>query len=122
EMTETQYALAGATGELSYLVRPPYSSEPGALDNVRLDVISRLGQQGYITALADIDTNDWQRPGVDAIVHNAVPEHGHGGVALLHDAGGDRSQTVAALDRLIPEMQRDGFTFTTVSAGAGLPP
>jgi peptidoglycan/xylan/chitin deacetylase (PgdA/CDA1 family)/GT2 family glycosyltransferase len=122
EMTETQYALAGATGELSYLIRPPYSSEPDALDDQRFDVISRLGQQGYVTALVDVDTEDWERPGVDAIVHNAVPEDGHGGVVLLHDAGGDRSQTVAALERLIPEMQRDGFTFTTVSQGAGLPP
>ena len=121
EMTETQYALAGATGELSYLVRPPYSSEPDALDNVRFGVISRLGQQGYVTALVDVDSLDWERPGVGAIVHNAVPEDGHGGVVLLHDAGGDRSETVAALDRLIPQMQRDGFTFTTVSKGAGLP-
>ena len=122
EMTETQYALAGATGELSYLVRPPYSSEPDALDDLRFDVISRLGEQGYVTALVDVDTEDWQQPGVGAIVHNAVPEDGQGGVVLLHDAGGDRSETVAALDRLIPEMQADGFTFTTVSAGAGLPP
>jgi peptidoglycan/xylan/chitin deacetylase (PgdA/CDA1 family)/GT2 family glycosyltransferase len=122
EMAETQYALAGATGEESYLIRPPYSSEPDALDDLRFDVISRLGQQGYVTALVDVDTEDWERPGVDAIVHNAVPEDGHGGVVLLHDAGGDRSETVAALDRLIPEMQRDGYTFTTVSQGAGLPP
>ena len=122
EMTETQYALAGATGELSYLIRPPYSSEPDALDNARFDVISRLGQQGYVTALVDVDSLDWERPGVAAIVRNAVPEDGHGGVVLLHDAGGDRSETVAALDRLIPEMQRNGFVFTTVSAGAGLPP
>jgi peptidoglycan/xylan/chitin deacetylase (PgdA/CDA1 family) len=59
--------------------------------------------------------------GVGAIAHNAVPEDGHGGVVLLHDAGGDRSETVAALDRLIPQMQRDGFIFTTVSAGPGFP-
>ena len=59
EMTETQYALAGATGELSYLVRPPYSSEPDALDDLRFDVISRLGEQGYVTALVDVDTEDW---------------------------------------------------------------
>ena len=122
EMAETQYALAGATGEMSYLIRPPYSSEPDALDDLRYGVIARLGQQGYVTTLVDVDSLDWERPGVAAIVHNAVPEDGHGGVVLLHDAGGDRSQTVAALDRLIPEMQRDGFTFTTVSAGAGLPP
>jgi len=83
EMTETQYALAGATGELSYLVRPPYSSEPDALDDLRFDVISRLGQQGYVTALVDVDTEDWQQPGVNAIAHNAVPEDGHGAVEVI---------------------------------------
>ncbi len=122
EMTETQLALAGATGELSYLVRPPYSSEPSALDDQRFGIVSRLGTQGYVTALVDVDSLDWERPGAAAIAHNAVPEDGQGGVVLLHDAGGDRSQTVEALDQLIPEMQADGFTFTTVSTGVGLPP
>ena len=122
EMTETQLALAGATGELSYLVRPPYSSEPSALDDQRFGVVSRLGTQGYVTALVDVDSRDWERPGAAAIAHNSVPEDGKGGVVLLHDAGGDRSQTVEALDQLIPQMQRDGFTFTTLSTGVGLPP
>ncbi|GAY12870.1 putative bi-functional transferase [Pseudonocardia sp. N23] len=40
----------------------------------------------------------------------------------MHDAGGDRSETVAALDRLIPELKAQGYTFTTVSKGVGLPP
>ena len=122
EMTETQLAVAGATGEFSYLVRPPYSSEPDAVDDMHFGVMARLGNQGYVTALTDVDSEDWKRPGPSAIAHNAIPEDGHGGVVLLHDAGGNRSQTVAALEQLIPAMQRDGFTFTTVAAGAGLPP
>ncbi len=119
EMTETQLALAGATGELGYLLRPPYSSEPSALDDQRFGVVSRLGTQGYVTALVDIDSRDWERPGAAAIAHNSVPEDGKGGVVLLHDAGGDRSQTVEALDQLIPEMQQDGYTFTTLSSRCG---
>ncbi len=122
ELIETQFALAGATGEMSYLIRPPYSSEPAALDNRQFDVISGLGGRGYLTVLSDVDSNDWQRPGAESIAHDAVPADGHGGVVLMHDAGGDRTQTIEALDRLIPEMQRDGFSFVTVSAGAGLPP
>ena len=51
-----------------------------------------------------------------------LPVGATGGVVLLHDAGGDRSQTVAALDRIIPQLQAEGVRFTTVSAGAGLPP
>lgn len=122
EFTATQLALAGATGQLSYLIRPPYSSEPDALDDAYYQVIKRLGQEGYVTALVDTDSNDWQRPGVDAIVNAVLPVAKTGGVVLLHDAGGDRSQTVAALDRLIPQLQAQGVRFTTVSAGAGLPP
>jgi peptidoglycan/xylan/chitin deacetylase (PgdA/CDA1 family) len=121
EIAETQLALAGATGEMSYLVRPPYSSESSAVDDAGFDVISRLAREGYVTAFVDVDSNDWQRPGVAGIVRDSIPADGQGGVVLLHDAGGDRAQTVEALDRLIPEVQADGFTFTTVSAGTGLP-
>jgi hypothetical protein len=41
---------------------------------------------------------------------------------LLHDAGGDRAQTVAALDRLIPTLKAQGYRFTTVRDALGLPP
>jgi len=122
EFTATQLALAGATGQLSYLIRPPYSSEASAVDDAGFAVIQRLGQEGYVTALVDTDSNDWQRPGVDAIVNAVLPVGATGGVVLLHDAGGDRSETVAALDRIIPQLQSEGVRFTTVSAGAGLPP
>ena len=122
EFTATQLALAGATGQLSYLVRPPYSSEANAVDDAGFAVLQRLGQEGYLTALVDTDSNDWQRPGVDAIVNAVMPVGATGGVVLLHDAGGDRSQTIAALDRIIPQLQAEGVRFTTVSAGAGLPP
>ena len=114
EFTATQLALAGATGQLSYLVRPPYSSEADAVDDAGFAVMQQLGPEGYVTALVDTDSNDWQRPGVDAIVNAVLPVGATGGVVLLHDAGGDRSQTVAALDRIIPQLQAEGVRFTTV--------
>ncbi|HTK63731.1 MAG TPA: bifunctional polysaccharide deacetylase/glycosyltransferase family 2 protein [Pseudonocardia sp.] len=121
ELAATQLVLAGATGQATYLERPPYSSEASALDDTHYAMISRLGRRGYLTALVDVDGNDWQRPGVDAIVNSVLPVARTGGVVLLHDAGGDRSQTVAALDRLIPRLRSEGVTFTTIAAGAGLP-
>ncbi|HEY2220564.1 MAG TPA: bifunctional polysaccharide deacetylase/glycosyltransferase family 2 protein [Actinomycetospora sp.] len=121
ELAETQLVLDGAIGESSYLLRPPYSSSPNAVDNDALRSVREAGSDGYVTVLSDIDSRDWQRPGVDAIVRNALPSGGAGGIVLLHDAGGERSQTVAALDRLIPQLQAQGYRFTTPEAAVGLP-
>ena len=122
ELSQTQLAIAGATGQVSYLVRPPYSSEVTALDNSQFDVVRELGRQGFVTAFTDVDSRDWERKGVDAIVAASTPANGAGGAILMHDAGGDRSETVAALDTLIPTLKAQGYTFTTVSKGVGLPP
>ncbi|MET9611394.1 polysaccharide deacetylase family protein [Kitasatospora indigofera] len=58
-----------------------------------------------------VDTRDWSRPGVPAIV--ASVQHGlrPGGVVLMHDGGGDRSQTVAALRQLLPWLTAQGYGF-----------
>ncbi len=54
-------------------------------------------------------------------MQNAMPEDGEGAVILLHDAGGDRAQTVAALDILIPKLKSAGYRFTTISDAANVP-
>ncbi|MFF1869961.1 polysaccharide deacetylase family protein [Kitasatospora herbaricolor] len=58
-----------------------------------------------------VDTRDWSKPGVPAIV--ASVQHGlrPGGVVLMHDGGGDRSQTVAALRQLLPWLTAQGYGF-----------
>jgi cellulose synthase/poly-beta-1,6-N-acetylglucosamine synthase-like glycosyltransferase/peptidoglycan/xylan/chitin deacetylase (PgdA/CDA1 family) len=121
ELAQTQLVLDGAIGESSYLLRPPYSSSPNAVDNDALRSFRKVGADGYVTVLSDIDSRDWQRPGVDAIVRASQPVGGAGGIVLLHDAGGDRSETVAALDRLIPQLQAQGYRFTTPEVAVGLP-
>jgi cellulose synthase/poly-beta-1,6-N-acetylglucosamine synthase-like glycosyltransferase/peptidoglycan/xylan/chitin deacetylase (PgdA/CDA1 family) len=121
ENSQTQLAVAYATGRSTSLLRPPYSSFPDALTDADYATVREVGAQGYTTVLDDVDSEDWRRPGVDAIVHNATPENTKGAIVLFHDAGGDRSQTVAALDRLIPRLQQDGYRFTTVTQALGLP-
>ena len=64
------------------------------------------------------DSEDWQRPGVDRIVANATPHGTDGQILLMHDAGGDRSQTVAALDRLLPAAQPPAATRSPPSGEA----
>ncbi len=119
ENSQTQLAIANATGGSTRLMRPPYSSFADALTDEDWETVQAVGAQGYLTVLDTLDSEDWKRPGADAIVRNVTPKGNAGQIVLLHDAGGDRSQTVAALDRLIPELQRRGYKFSTVSAAIG---
>ncbi|SNY59196.1 bifunctional polysaccharide deacetylase/glycosyltransferase family 2 protein [Paractinoplanes atraurantiacus] len=115
EYAATQGAIAYRTGRSTTLYRPPYSSTPDALDDSDMAALRQAGLQGYLTVLNDLDSQDWQRPGAEAIARHATPANGAGAVVLMHDAGGDRSQTVAALDLLIPRLQQRGYRFLTVS-------
>jgi len=117
----TENALAGTVGLRARLVRPPYSSVPAAVTRRQADALGQLARDGYDVTLADFDGEDWRRPGVDAIVSASTPQGSTGGIVLLHDGGGDRSQTVDALERLVPELRARGFRFVTVSELAGLP-
>jgi cellulose synthase/poly-beta-1,6-N-acetylglucosamine synthase-like glycosyltransferase/peptidoglycan/xylan/chitin deacetylase (PgdA/CDA1 family) len=122
ELTLTSNAIAAAIGQAPVLFRPPFSSEPDAITAADFVALRQAGGAGYLVVLADHDTEDWRRPGVDAIVSAVAPTGGAGSVVMLHDPGGDRSQTVDALDRLIPRLQEQGYRFTTISEGLGLAP
>jgi cellulose synthase/poly-beta-1,6-N-acetylglucosamine synthase-like glycosyltransferase/peptidoglycan/xylan/chitin deacetylase (PgdA/CDA1 family) len=122
QLAQTELAIVGVTGRTTALMRPPYSFSTDSLDDGYWQVVRDAHDHGYVTVLADVDARDWERPGVDAIVRNATPKDGRGAVVLLHDAGGDRSETVAALDVLIPKLKAQGYRFTTISKVAGLSP
>ena len=104
ELNETQLVVAGATGRTTSLLRPPYSSSNNALDDAEWAALRNAAGDGYLTVLTTLDSEDWRRPGVDHIVANATPKGSGGQVLLMHDAGGDRAQTVAALGRLLPRL------------------
>jgi cellulose synthase/poly-beta-1,6-N-acetylglucosamine synthase-like glycosyltransferase/peptidoglycan/xylan/chitin deacetylase (PgdA/CDA1 family) len=116
EFSETQSVIEGAAGVSTPLLRPPYSTEPDALDDLDWAAVQDAGAHGYVTVLTDRDSLDWERPGVARIVANVLPAKGTPGMlVMMHDAGGDRAQTVAALNILIPKLLARGYTFTTVS-------
>ena len=121
EMTLTRSAIAGATGRQAVTMRPPYSATPAALTESSLTVLREVAADTSLVVLADHDPRDWERPGVDAMVAAATPPVGGSAVVLLHDGGGDRADTVAAVDRLLTELSPQGFQFLTVSEGMRLP-
>ncbi|MDT9700942.1 polysaccharide deacetylase family protein [Streptomyces sp. P17] len=59
----------------------------------------------------NVDTKDFEQPGADAIVATVERELPNGPTLLLHDAGGDRSQTVEALRRILPRLKDQGYSF-----------
>jgi cellulose synthase/poly-beta-1,6-N-acetylglucosamine synthase-like glycosyltransferase/peptidoglycan/xylan/chitin deacetylase (PgdA/CDA1 family) len=123
ELSLSQLGLAGSAKVTSALFRPPYSSQPSALRAPDLEVLRHVTEAGYVAVLSDRDPKDWSSPGVDAILERAGPVGDDGGaIVLLHDAGGDRSQTLQALPRLIADYRERGYRFTTVSGGLGLAP
>jgi cellulose synthase/poly-beta-1,6-N-acetylglucosamine synthase-like glycosyltransferase/peptidoglycan/xylan/chitin deacetylase (PgdA/CDA1 family) len=126
QISMTESAISGAADVRARFVRPPYSSTPNAVDLAQERAYADVARSGYVIALANFDSEDWRRPGVDEIVRNATPPGERGGVILFHDGGGDRSETVAALERLIPELRERGFEFVGLNkllgAGAAVDP
>jgi cellulose synthase/poly-beta-1,6-N-acetylglucosamine synthase-like glycosyltransferase/peptidoglycan/xylan/chitin deacetylase (PgdA/CDA1 family) len=117
----TEAVLVGLTGRFSRLVRPPYSATPDAVTRAQERKLVGAAGSRYVIALADLDSEDWQRRGVANAVANATPRHGRGGVVMFHDGGGNRSQTVEALKVLIPRLRSKGYQFVSLAQLAGVP-
>lgn len=69
---------------------------------------------GFSSWLWDVDPEDWKRPGAPSIAYRVVANVRPGSVVLLHDGGGDRSQTVAALAAILDELDRRGYQFRSL--------
>ncbi|MDQ0930428.1 polysaccharide deacetylase family protein [Streptomyces turgidiscabies] len=121
ELSQNQLALAGAAGIRTSLFRPPYSSFADAMDDKSWPVTQYIGKRGYITVVNNTDSEDWRKPGVDAIIRQATPKGGKGAIVLMHDSGGDRHQTVQALDRFLPEMTKKGYDFRNLTEALDAP-
>ncbi|WP_284982989.1 bifunctional polysaccharide deacetylase/glycosyltransferase family 2 protein [Arthrobacter sp. efr-133-TYG-118] len=120
EVQGGQQAITGITGHAATLLRPPYSSENDAVRDGTWTAIRAAANQGYLTVLTTKDSEDWQRPGTAAIERNLAPSGTQGQVLLMHDGGGDRAQTVAALDSVLTKFSDQGFRVTTVGDAVGI--
>ena len=87
--------------------RPICLRAPGG--NVNDTVIARVAQRGMAVVGWSVDPEDWASPGTDAIVRRVLAAARAGSIIVLHDGGGDRSQTVAALPRIISGLRSQGL-------------
>jgi peptidoglycan-N-acetylglucosamine deacetylase len=89
------------------LFRPPY----GSFDATTFALLRKLH---LLMVLWSTDTSDYTRPGVSAIVNSALAGAHPGAIILMHDAGGDRSQTIAALPEIIAGLRKRGLRPVTI--------
>ena len=94
-------------GPFPRLWRPPYGSYNSA-------TLAILRQEHMLMVLWTVDTDDYLRPGVSVIVHNALAGARPGAIILMHDAGGDRTQTIAALPMIVRGLRARGYRLVTI--------
>jgi peptidoglycan-N-acetylglucosamine deacetylase len=122
ELNATQRLLEATIGVRTKLFRPPFARdlEPQTIDAA--EALRLAGSLGYLSIGMNIDPKDWARSRPDLIVAKTVEgaRKRQGNVVLLHDAGGSRAATVAALPQIIDTLRADGFSFVTIHELLGL--
>ncbi|MBV8980261.1 MAG: glycosyltransferase [Acidimicrobiia bacterium] len=103
--------IEGITGRRPLLFRSPYGG--GDMTSHGIGTDQRATNLGLHAVSWNDDSSDWLRPGVGAIVTKVVDAATSRAVVLLHDGGGNRAETVAALPEIIHELRARGYTFTT---------
>jgi peptidoglycan/xylan/chitin deacetylase (PgdA/CDA1 family) len=108
QLSNTSGAIEQATGVRPSFFRPPY----GAYNYQVLLQASNLGLQPILWS---VDPQDWNGPpNSNTIVQRILNEAQNGSIILMHDGGGDRSQTVAALPTIITQLRGRGYQLVTV--------
>jgi cellulose synthase/poly-beta-1,6-N-acetylglucosamine synthase-like glycosyltransferase/peptidoglycan/xylan/chitin deacetylase (PgdA/CDA1 family)/spore germination protein YaaH len=122
QLAATQRLVEGLTGRRTPLFRAPYTAE---VDPERPEDLAALRvalQNGYLFVGANVDPDDWKAPNAAAIVSKVVADvtSGVGRIVVLHDGGGDRSRTVAAVRQLVPELRSRGYEFVSLDQLLGV--
>ncbi|HWY51054.1 MAG TPA: glycosyltransferase [Chthoniobacterales bacterium] len=119
ELNATQLLIETITGRATTLFRPPYAADTQPSQMSELMPLQIAQELSYLVVLENIDPQDWAKPGADIILQRVKQQRRDGSIILLHDAGGDRSQTVAALPRILDWLHTRGDTVVPLSTLLG---
>jgi peptidoglycan-N-acetylglucosamine deacetylase len=106
-LDETNRLIRQATGFTPCDFRPPDGQ-------VNSGLIDRAHALGLVTVNWDVDPRDWATPGTAAIASNVIHNAHNGSIVVMHDGGGDRSQTVGALPAILSHFEHRGYQFVPV--------
>jgi len=107
QINATSDAIQQAVGVRPTFFRPPYGV-------INANVLTQANQLGLTTIIWNDEARDWTTPGISVISSRILGLAGDGAIILLHDGGGNRSQTVAALPTIITSLRQQGYTFVTL--------
>ncbi|MGB7436383.1 MAG: glycosyltransferase, partial [Candidatus Acidiferrum sp.] len=125
ELNLTQRLIESTLGVKSILFRPPYGIDHQPEYAEEIQQLPYPQELGYLIVGQRVDPDDWrvdgprpQRP-ANEIVEDVLRQANKGNIVLLHDGGGDRAQTVAALPLIIDGLRAKGYELTSVAALLG---
>ncbi|TAE60953.1 MAG: polysaccharide deacetylase family protein [Nostocales cyanobacterium] len=107
EVANTSDIIFKTTGVKTGLFRPP----GGIMTN---GVVNYARNNKYAIIMWSSDSIDYSRPSVDKLINNIFRSAKPGGIVLMHDGGGDRTRTVAALPEIINRFRKQGYEFVTI--------
>jgi cellulose synthase/poly-beta-1,6-N-acetylglucosamine synthase-like glycosyltransferase/spore germination protein YaaH/peptidoglycan/xylan/chitin deacetylase (PgdA/CDA1 family) len=123
ELNSVQRLFEAVLGKQSVLFRTPYNTDSTPTYRPQLSALYQSTKMGYTLVTADIDSTDYEKPGVDKIVNTVCDQIKSTGsnIIVMHDAGGNRDQTVQALKILIPKLQKMNYKFVNINDLLGVP-
>jgi cellulose synthase/poly-beta-1,6-N-acetylglucosamine synthase-like glycosyltransferase/peptidoglycan/xylan/chitin deacetylase (PgdA/CDA1 family)/spore germination protein YaaH len=122
EVDGTERLIESITGRSLTLFRPPYNADATPGDVAELYPLAFVqGTLGYTVVLEKIDPQDWAQPGTDVILQRIKEQRHEGNIILLHDAGGDRSETVEALPHILDWLEERGDRIVSLSELLNIP-
>jgi len=122
ELAKTQRLIEGLTNHRSPLFRAPFIADIDLEQQPDLAVLRIALQHNYLYVGANVDPADWKAPSADAIVSKVISDitTGVGKIIVCHDGGGDRSKTIAAVRRFVPELRKKGYEFVSLDKFLGV--
>ena len=126
EINANQRLIEALTGRSMRLFRAPYMGDTDPTTSDEIVPIEIAQSMGSTSVGVSVDPDDWQQPSADEIVQRVLSQvndpnpETRGNIILLHDFGGDRSATVAALPDLIDTLKAQGYSFVPASELAGM--
>lgn len=116
ELNATRRLIECVTGHSTVLFRPPFNADSEPQSYAEIEPVAMSKKDNYLAIGESIDPRDWEKGiSADTIFQRVVDQQNLGSIILLHDAGGDRSQTIKALPRIIHYFKNKGYKFINVS-------
>jgi peptidoglycan-N-acetylglucosamine deacetylase len=107
QLTQTTAKIKSTCGQTPKVFRPPYGATNATINQ-------QARSLGLVPILWSIDSEDWTLPGVPTIVNNVMSQIHPGAIVLMHDGGGDRTQSYQALSQILDQLKAKGYSVVTI--------